>query len=49
MDRDFGIMAESANTGPKQVSTTTILLVLATIFVALRFWARFNVAAKHGL
>lgn len=37
------------NTGPEQVSTTTILLVLATVFVALRFWARYNVAAKYGL
>ncbi|KAJ4404819.1 hypothetical protein N0V82_010424 [Gnomoniopsis sp. IMI 355080] len=42
-------MAASANTGPEQVTTTTILLVLATIFVALRFWARYNVAAKYGI
>lgn len=38
----------SENTGPTQISTTTILLVLATIFVVLRFWARHYVAAKYG-
>lgn len=37
------------NTGPTQVSTTTVLLVLSSIFVCLRFWARWNVAAKYGL
>lgn len=38
----------SENTGPTQISTTTILLVLATIFVILRFWARHYVAARYG-
>lgn len=42
-------MATDVNTGPEQVRTTTTLLVLATIFVGLRFWARHNVAAKYGL
>lgn len=41
--------AVDENTGPTQISTTTTLLVLATIFVILRFWARWNVAAKYGL
>lgn len=39
----------SENTGPTQITTTTILLVLATIFVVLRFWARHYVAATYGL
>lgn len=38
----------SENTGPTQISTTTILLVLATVFVILRFWARHYVAAQYG-
>lgn len=38
----------SEDTGPTQITTTTILLVLATIFVVLRFWARHYVAAKYG-
>lgn len=38
----------SENTGPTQITTTTILLVLATIFVILRFWARHYVAARYG-
>lgn len=38
----------SENTGPTQISTTTILLVLATVFVILRFWARQYVAARYG-
>ncbi|KAJ0124468.1 integral membrane protein [Diaporthe amygdali] len=38
----------SENTGPTQISTTTILLVLATVFVVLRFWARHYVAAQYG-
>lgn len=42
-------MATSENSGPTQISTTTVLLVLATVFVGLRFWARWNVAAKYGL
>lgn len=37
------------DTGPEQTTTTTVLLVLATIFVALRFWARWNVAARYGI
>lgn len=39
----------SEDTGPTQITTTTILLVLATVFVILRFWARHYVAAKYGL
>lgn len=39
----------SENTGPTQISTTTILLVLSTLFVILRFWARHYVAATYGL
>lgn len=39
----------SENIQPTQISTTTILLVLATIFVVLRFWARHYVAATYGL
>lgn len=42
-------MDASENTGPTQVSTTTVLIVLATLFVCLRFWARWNVAARYGL
>lgn len=37
------------DSGPEQITTTTILLVLSTVFVGLRFWARHNVAAKYGL
>ncbi|KAG8164548.1 hypothetical protein KVR01_006466 [Diaporthe batatas] len=36
------------NTGPTQITTTTILLVLSTIFVILRFWARHFVTAQYG-
>lgn len=39
----------SENTGPTQITTTTILLVLATVFVVLRFWARHYVAATYGI
>lgn len=39
----------SENTGPTQISTTTILLVLSTVFVILRFWARHYVAAQYGI
>lgn len=39
---------ETEDTGPTQISTTTILLVLSTVFVVLRFWARHYVAAKYG-
>lgn len=42
-------MAAVQDTGPEQNTTTTILLVLSTVFVILRFWARYNVAAKYGL
>ena len=38
----------SEDTGPTQISTTTILLVLSTVFVILRFWARHYVAATYG-
>ncbi|KAF3765113.1 hypothetical protein M406DRAFT_340580 [Cryphonectria parasitica EP155] len=37
------------NTGPEQVSTTAVLLALATVFTVLRFWARYQVVAKYGL
>lgn len=37
------------NTGPEQIRTTTVLLVLATLFTVLRFLARHQVAAKYGV
>lgn len=40
---------EYEDSGPTQVGTTTTLLVLATIFVGLRFWARWTIAARYGL
>jgi hypothetical protein len=43
-------MADSnEDTGPTQITTTTALLVLATIFLFLRFWARYFVTANYGL
>lgn len=37
------------DTGPEQIRTTTVLLVLATLFTVLRFLARRQVAAKYGV
>ncbi|CCF44726.1 hypothetical protein CH063_00527 [Colletotrichum higginsianum] len=44
-----GLQDPLADKGPEQTTTTTVLLVLATIFVALRFWARWSVGFKYGL
>uniref|UniRef100_L2GAV4 Integral membrane protein n=1 Tax=Colletotrichum fructicola (strain Nara gc5) TaxID=1213859 RepID=L2GAV4_COLFN len=38
-----------ANRGPELSGTTTALLVLATVFVGLRFWARWTVGFHYGL
>jgi hypothetical protein len=39
----------TADRGPELSATTTALLVLASLFLGLRFWARRTVAAKFGL
>ncbi|TDZ18583.1 Satratoxin biosynthesis SC1 cluster protein 4 [Colletotrichum sidae] len=38
-----------ADRGPELSGTTTALLVLATVFVGLRFWARWTVGFNYGL
>ncbi|WYZ40083.1 hypothetical protein EsH8_IV_000424 [Colletotrichum jinshuiense] len=38
-----------ADRGPELSGTTTALLVLATTFVGLRFWARWTVGFQYGL
>nr|XP_036578222.1 uncharacterized protein CTRU02_11723 [Colletotrichum truncatum]KAF6785423.1 integral membrane protein [Colletotrichum truncatum] len=38
-----------ADRGPELSGTTTALLVLATVFVGLRFWARWTVGFHYGL
>ncbi|GJC80683.1 satratoxin biosynthesis SC1 cluster protein 4 [Colletotrichum liriopes] len=44
-----GLEDPLADRGPELSGTTTALLVLATIFVGLRFWARWAVGFKYGL
>ncbi|KAH8660374.1 hypothetical protein BX600DRAFT_551782 [Xylariales sp. PMI_506] len=39
---------DELNNGPGLENTTTALLVLATLFVALRFWARYSAVAQYG-
>ncbi|ORY72149.1 uncharacterized protein BCR38DRAFT_383396 [Pseudomassariella vexata] len=43
---DGGLQADR---GPELTGTTTALLVLATVFVGLRFWARYTVRYELGL
>lgn len=38
----------TANRGPELNITTTVVLILAVFFVALRFWSRY-VRGGHGL
>ncbi|GKT46685.1 satratoxin biosynthesis SC1 cluster protein 4 [Colletotrichum spaethianum] len=44
-----GIDDPLADRGPELKGTTTALLVLATVFVGFRFWARWTVGFKYGL
>ncbi|OHW93605.1 integral membrane protein [Colletotrichum incanum] len=44
-----GLEDPLADRGPELSGTTTVLLVLATVFVGLRFWARWTVGFKYGL
>ncbi|KAF9875567.1 integral membrane protein [Colletotrichum karsti] len=46
---DTTITDPLADRGPELSGTTTALLVLATVFVGLRFWARWTVGFNYGL